>query len=71
MEMVSLIVKIALADSFVPVASCCVGLSKELYEKLINDDDGYCVFWNFMENHLKLANRIRDDQKLLSVDEIK
>jgi hypothetical protein len=71
MEKVTVLATIALADSFVPISSCCVGLSKELYEKLVNDEDGYCVFWNFMENHLKLANRIRDDQKLLSLDEIK
>ena len=71
MEMVNVLAKIALADSYVPISSCCCSLSKELYEKLVNDEDGYCVFWNFMENHLKLSNRIRDDQKLLSLDEIK
>ena len=71
MEMVSLIAKIALADSYVATASVNVSLSSELYEKLINDEEGYCVFWGFMENMLRSTNRISNNQKLLSVDEMK
>jgi hypothetical protein len=70
MDVMDLVVVIGTAD-FVPVASCPIRISRGLYEKLVEDNEGPHIIHNFLTDILQKNNRMEDNQEILSIDEMK